>query len=357
MLVSAAMTALIESSPPAEHEDPREVARHAGLRYVSDLSPGIRRLKSGRGFRYVLEEGETVKDPETLTRIRSLVIPPAWISVWISPAPRGHIQATGRDQRGRKQYRYHVKWREVRDSTKYGRLAELGRTLPLIRDRVQTDLAMRGLPREKVLALLIELLDRTRIRIGNEMYARDNKSYDLTSFRNRHAQVNSTSVVFQFRGKSGKDHNVSLHDRRVAAVIKRCQELPGQHLFQYLDDDGVHQSIRSEDVNEYIRSISGADFTAKDFRTWWGTVIVATALSDITPAETETARKHAVVEAIKLAAEELGNTTAVCRKCYVHPLVIDSYMDGEVISLDSALDGLSAEETGVLEMLERASKE
>ncbi|HEX3244194.1 MAG TPA: DNA topoisomerase IB [Chloroflexota bacterium] len=346
------MTSLSLSAELSGTPDLEDVAESMGLHYVSDREPGIRRLRHRSSFRYVDAEGQPVRDERTLQRIRSLVIPPAWTDVWICSSSRGHIQATGVDARGRKQYRYHDRWREVRDSEKFGHLAAFGRALPAIRAQVQVDIARPGLPRERVIAAVVELLDQSLIRIGNELYARENKSFGLTSFRNRHLTLTGTEIRFQFRGKSGAEHAVKLRDRRVAAVIKRCQELPGQHLFQYLDDEGQRRTIRSEDVNAYLRSITDADVTAKDFRTWWGTVIAAVYLRELGPADSERALKANLKLATEAAAKALGNTIAVCRKCYIHPAIVEAYERGEMIGRRHRRNGMRPEEAAVLWMLE-----
>jgi DNA topoisomerase I len=310
--------------------DPDETAQLAGLRYITDALPGIARRRAGKGFRYITPDGTPVKGAATLARIKALVIPPAWKDVWICPSPRGHIQATGRDERGRKQYIYHQDWREVRDATKYARLAAFGACLPRIRRQVADDLARPGLPHDKVMAAIVELLDRTRIRIGNEAYTRANKSYGLTTMRQRQVEIDGTRIQFEFRGKSGKHHLVELHDRRLARILKRCEELPGYELFQYLDEQGERHPVDAADVNAYLLQISGERFTAKDFRTWGGTVAVATALGAMGPAESETQAAKNITEAIKEAARELGNTPTVCRKAYVHPAILDAYKTGRL---------------------------
>jgi DNA topoisomerase-1 len=307
--------------------DPVQSAKEAGLRYVTDTKPGIRRTRAGRGFRYQNGDGSAVRDAETLARIRSLVIPPAWKDVWICPNPKGHLQATGRDARGRKQSRYHPKWREVRDETKYERTLAFGAALPAIREQVDRDLASPGLTRRKVLAAVVRLMETTHIRVGNEEYARENHSYGLTTMRNRHVNVDGSTVTFKFQGKSGIKHTVDLTDRRLANIIRRCQDIPGYELFQYEDSEG-HHSIDSADVNEYLREISSEDFTAKDFRTWAGTVLACAALRQLEAFDSETQAKKNVVQAIDAVAERLGNTRSVCRKCYVHPAVLDSYLSG-----------------------------
>lgn len=307
--------------------DPVQSAKDAGLRYVTDTQPGIRRIRCGKGFRYAEADGKRVRNPETLGRIKLLVIPPAWEDVWISSSPRGHLQATGRDAKGRKQSRYHPRWREIRDQTKYERMLAFGEALPVIREQVRGDLTLPDMPRRKVLATVVRLMDTTYIRVGNEEYARENHSYGLTTMRNRHVNVEGSNVTFHFQGKSGKKHTVDLNDRRIAEIIRRCQDIPGYELFQYEDDEG-HHAIDSADANEYLREICGQDFTAKDFRTWAGTVLACTALRELEAFESEAQAKRNVVQAIDLVAERLGNTRAVCRKCYIHPVILDCYLSG-----------------------------
>ncbi len=347
-------------SLPEVITDPVESAKAAGLRYVTDLGPGIRRKRAGRGWSYVGRDGKPIRDPATLARIKALGIPPAYTDVWICPNPNGHIQATGRDARGRKQYRYHPRWREVRDETKYGRMMAFGAALPAIRERTNCDLTRPGLPREKVLATVVRLLESTLIRVGNEEYARTNESFGLTTMRDEHVDVEGTTVRFTFRGKSGKEHSIDVRDRRLAAVVKRCQDMPGQELFQYVDDAGSRQTIDSGDVNDYLREITGQDFTAKDFRTWAGTVLAAQALREFEAFDSETQAKRNVVRAIEAVSERLGNTKAVCRKCYVHPAVLDAYLDGSLAhtlrerveaELEEKLSRLKAEEAAVLAFL------
>jgi DNA topoisomerase-1 len=311
--------------------DPVESAKAAGLRYVSDTKPGIRRKRSGKGFHYVDSEGKPVRDKETLARVRSLVIPPAWTGVWICPNPKGHLQATGRDARGRKQSRYHPRWREVRDETKYERMMIFGAALPGIRERVEQDLGLPGLPRPKVLATIVRLMETTLIRVGNEEYARQNGSYGLTTMRNKHVEVDGSTVTFHFQGKSRVQHTVDITDRRLARIVQRCQDIPGYELFQYADKDGTHHSVDSADVNEYLREISGEEFTAKDFRTWAGSVLACEMLWQFEKFESATEAKRNVVQAIKQVAARLGNTPSVCRKCYVHPVVLDCYMSGAML--------------------------
>ncbi len=310
--------------------DPVESARAAGLRYVSDRQPGLRRLKTAKGFRYAGPDGGPVRDQETLARIKSLVIPPAWIDVWISKHPNGHLQATGRDVKGRKQSRYHPRWREVRDETKYERMALFAGALPKIRERVEGDLKLPGLPRHKVLATIIKLMEETHIRVGNTEYARDNGSYGLTTMRNKHVEIHGSKITFDFKGKSGVHHAINLTDKRLAKIIKRCEEIPGYELFQFLDDEGNHHSIDSHDVNEYLREITGEHFTAKDFRTWAGSVLAGEMLRQIGPFTTATQAKKNVVQAITEVAARLGNTPSVCRKCYVHPAVLEAYLSGNM---------------------------
>ena len=334
-------------------------AKEAGLRYVTDETPGIARRKSGSGFRYVGPDGESIRDPKTLARIKKLAIPPAWTDVWICPSPRGHLQATGRDAKGRKQYRYHEKWREIRDENKFDHMLAFSQALPKIRERVDHDLSLRGLPREKVLAAVVRLLEETLIRVGNEEYAHANHSFGLTTLRDRHVTIDGSEVRFSFRGKSGQRHTVELHDRRLAKIVQRCRDLPGQELFQYLDDDGERQTIDSSDVNEYLREITGEHFTAKDFRTWAGAVLCACELRGIETIESETAAKHYIVEAVKNVAERLGNTPAVCRKAYIHPAIFESFLDGRLVPAFACPDDgapitphdLAAEERAVVRLL------
>lgn len=310
--------------------EPEVSARRAGLVYVGDDAPGIRRDRAGKGFSYVGRGGRTVRDPRVLRRIAAIGIPPAWTEVWICPSPRGHIQATGIDGRRRKQYRYHEAWRKTRDRTKFHRMESFGRALPAIRKRVREDLGRDGLPREKVLATAVRLLDATYIRIGNVRYERENNSFGLTTMRDRHVEIASGTIRFEFRGKAGKTHAIDVRDARLARIVKECQEIPGQHLFQYLEDDGTPRPIASEDVNAYLEEVAGDEFTAKDFRTWAGTVIVAQTLRGIGLASSSTEAARNVVRAIEVAAIGLGNTVPVCRASYVHPAVIDGYLDGSL---------------------------
>src|SRR5262245_37487302 len=301
-------------------------ARAASLHYVTDQAPGLRRLRARHGFRYVTAHGSIVRDLGTRRRIRSLAIPPAWTDVWICPSPDGHIQAVGRDRRGRKQYRYHPRWREIRDATKYARMALFAAKLPAIRRRVARDLATPGLSREKVLATVVRLLETSLIRVGNAEYAAANGSFGLTTLSARHVTIDGASLRFEFRGKGGKHHVVDVADRQLARIVGRCQELPGHELFQYLESDGQRRSIGSADVNAYLRDASGEEFTAKDFRTWAGTVLTASYLRDAPSAEANP--KRSVARAIETVAARLGNTATICRKCYVHPGIVDAHLNG-----------------------------
>ena len=338
--------------------DPVESASAAGLNYVTDEGPGIQRKKAGSGFSYFGPDGKRIADPAVLLRIKHLVIPPAWTNVWICPDPRGHLQATGRDARGRKVYLYHPRWREVRDEAKYERLAAFGRALPRIRDRIDADLRRSGIRRERVLATVVKLLEETSIRVGNDEYLRENGSVGLTTMVDDNVEVEGNTLRFEFKGKSGKEHNVELNDRRLARVIKQIEELPGQKLFQYVDEDGVRHAIESSDVNDYIREISGDDFTAKDFRTWNGTVFAMRRLGVCGRPTTKTAGKRTVSAAMKDVARELGNTPAVARRAYVHPVVVNAYLEG-YLDADAGVAetkpdaGLTPEEQCVLRLLER----
>ncbi len=341
---------------------PVEAAKAAGLRYVSDATPGIQRKRAGKHFSYLDLNGKPIRDEEQLKRIRSLGIPPAWTNVWICPNPRGHIQATGRDAKGRKQYRYHPKWREIRDETKYDRMMAFGKALPLIRERVNHDLRLHDLPRTKVLATVVRLLDTTSIRIGNEEYARENGSFGLTTMRDNHVDVEGATVEFHFRGKSGKEHTIDVKDRQLAKIIKRCQALPGHELFKYYDEHKQLHTIESDDVNAYLHEITGQEFTAKDFRTWAGTVTATCALQDLGEYETQTQAKKNIVHAIEVASKHLGNTPTICRKSYVHPEIIDAYLNGSLLkalqrddeqAVIEALKGLHPEEIAVLAFFEQ----
>lgn len=342
--------------------DPVVSARAAGLRYMSDDKPGIRRVRRGAGFSFHTPDGERVRDETEIARIKALAIPPAWTDVWISPSPRGHIQASGRDDKGRKQYRYHDKWREVRDEAKFERMIAFGNALPAIHTRTDEDLRRHGLPREKVLAVVVRLLESTLIRVGNDEYARQNDSFGLTTLHNDHVDTSGSEISFRFRGKSGKDHEVSICDRRLANVVRKLLDLPGQELFQYVDTDGEPHTVSSDDVNSYLRDIAGDDFTAKDFRTWAGTVLAARALNEFGTFDSDVDGRRNVVKAIESVARRLGNTPTICRKCYVHPAVIDAYLDGASADvfrqrveeeLRGPLGDLSPEEAAVLAFLQQ----
>ncbi|PWC48390.1 DNA topoisomerase IB [Azospirillum sp. TSA6c] len=346
---------------------PEQEAACAGLTYSADETPGIRRRRYGKGFRFLWPDGTPVTEEDTLARIRKLAIPPAYKDVWICPDPDGHLQATGRDAKGRKQYRYHQRWTELREGTKFGRMVEFCHALPKLRERVNADLGRRGLPREKVLAAVVRLLETTLIRVGNEAYARENRSYGLTTLRDDHAEIEGTEVRFSFKGKSGKEWNVALKDRRLARVVAACRDVPGDELFQYLDRDGQRHAVTSGDVNAYLREATGADFTAKDFRTWAGTVLAAMALREFESFDSASAAKRNVTRAIEQVATRLGNTPSVCRKSYVHPEVLDAYLEGGLLAslkqeveaeLRDDLAGLSGEEAAVLAFLrERLERE
>lgn len=339
----------------------KQEAHKAGLRYANDTGPGFRRELHKGQFTYQRPNGAAIKDQATSVRIKRLAIPPAWTDVWICPNPEGHIQATGRDARGRKQYRYHPDWRQHRDENKYGRMLNFARALPTIRRAVRRDLQRKGMPREKALATVVRLLEATLIRVGNDEYARANHSYGLTTMHNRHAQVNGSHIRFAFRGKSAKHHEISLRDPKLARIVRRCQDMPGQELFAYEDADGNVQDVRSQDVNDYLRAIAGEDFTAKDFRTWAGTVLAAIALREFEHVDHAAQAKKNIVVAIEAVAKLLGNTPSVCRKSYVHPAILDSYLAGETIAtirqraaqkINRSLARLKPEEAAVLVLLQ-----
>jgi DNA topoisomerase-1 len=340
--------------------DPRDAAESAGLVYTTDEGPGIRRQKAGKGFSYVGADGKRISDADTLKRIRSLAIPPAYTDVWICPDPKGHIQATGRDAKGRKQYRYHPLFREVRESVKFEHVMEFARVLPMIRKKVSEHMSLRGLPRNKVLATTVYLLESTLIRVGNDDYAKQNKSYGLTTLQNRHVKVEGAELRFQFKGKSGKTWKLGIRDRRVAKIVKACQELPGQELLQYIDDSGIGRDVTSADVNAYLKEITGMEVTAKDFRTWAGTVLAAMALHEFEAFDSDAKAKKNVRAAIERVAAKLGNTPTVCRKCYVHPEILNTYLGGSLLleikeeveaELRDDLAGLKPEEAAVMGLL------
>lgn len=326
--------------------------RAARLRYVSDNTPGIERVKNGRGFKFV-RRGKVVRDAKTLRRIRALVIPPAWRDVWICPHANGHIQCTGRDERGRKQYLYHARWEEKRDEAKYDHMREFAAALPKIRKAVRRDLAAKGMTKQKVAAVVVKLLEESQIRVGNDEYAKQNGSFGLTTLQDRHAKIRSGKVQFRFRGKSGQWHDIGVENARLAKLVRACQDLPGQQLFQYLDDDGKARGITSTDINAYLHDVAGDGFTAKDFRTWAGTVQAAKALCKRGCEKAEKAIKSAIVEAVREVAATLGNTVAVCRKCYIHPKIFDAYQAGKVLPVRGkrSRGGLSAEERAVLQLI------
>ncbi|MTE00321.1 DNA topoisomerase IB [Paracoccus sp. YIM 132242] len=343
--------------------DPRDAAKEAGLVYVNDDMPGITRKRSGKGFSYRGPDGKPVTDKAERARLASLAIPPAYTDVWICPDPRGHIQATGRDDKGRKQYRYHPDFRAVRDSAKYDHMLDFAHALPQIRERVDQDMSRRGMPAEKVLATVVHLLENTMIRVGNLDYARQNKSHGLTTLRDRHVKIDGNEIRFRFKGKSGKEWNLGLKDRRVARIVRAAQDIPGQHLFQYLDENGERQKVTSTEVNAYLREISGRNVTAKDFRTWTGTVLAALALMEYESCDSPAAAKRNIREAIERVAARLGNTPTICRKCYIHPQVIDSYLADDLklelqeeIAEDLQQPGLRPEERQVLEFLKKRLK-
>jgi DNA topoisomerase-1 len=342
--------------------EPAAAAESAGLVHVHDRQPGISRRKAGAGFVYVGPGGDRIRDDKTLRRIRKLAVPPAWTDVWIVASPRGHLQATGRDAKGRKQYRYHPRFRETMESTKYEHMIEFAESLPRIRRIVKEHLALSGMPREKVLATVVHLLETTLIRVGNDSYAKENNSYGLTTLRNKHVSVNGSELKFHFKGKSGRTWKLRLKDRRVAKVVRACQELPGQELFQYVDETGELRDVISSDVNAYLKEITGRDITAKDFRTWCGTVLAALALREFQSFDSKAAQKKAVKTAIEHVAARLGNTPTICRKCYIHPEVLQAHAEGQLLfeikrqveqELRSELSGLDPEEAAVLAFLQR----
>jgi DNA topoisomerase I len=354
-MTAATSSAEVVPCPPAES------ARAAGLRYTTDARPGIRRVRRGRAFTYVDADGKRVRAAAELARIRALVIPPAWVDVWICPDPRGHLQATGRDARGRKQYRYHPKWRLVRDETKYDRVLGFAKALPVIRRTTLDHLRRQGLPREKVLATVVQLLEKTLIRVGNDEYARSNRSYGLTTMRDSHVEVKGPRLRFSFRGKSGIDHEIDLTDRRLARIVKQCRDLPGYELFQYVDENGDRQTVGSEEVNAYLKDITGQDLTSKDFRTWAGTVLAAQLLREFEAFTSNAQARRNILAAVEMVAKRLGNTKAVCRKCYIHPAVFDAYLDGSMMAtieqraskVSRAVDRLTSGEAAVLRLLKR----
>lgn len=337
--------------------DPVESAQKAGLQYVTDSEPGIQRKGAGKGFKYIGVDGKTIRERELLNRIKSLVIPPAWKNVWICPLPNGHLQATGFDAKGRKQYRYHPDWAKVRSVTKFNRMILFSEALPIIRQKTGKDLALPGLPKEKVLATVVLLLENTLIRVGNVEYAQENKSFGLTTMRNRHVDISGAKIKFHFRGKSGVEHDIELSDRRLAKIVKRCRDIPGYELFQYLDESNQRQTVKSDDVNTYLKEITGEDFTAKDFRTWAGTVLAAIELKELEPFNSQTEAKKNVTAIIKNVAKQLGNRPATCRKYYVHPAILDAYLEEKLVAVmekceHKSIEGLEPEEAAVVSLLE-----
>lgn len=341
--------------------DPIDSVKLIGLRYITDDIPGIQRRRLKKGFRYIDADGSRIRSTAEIERIESLKIPPAWKEVWICPFSNGHLQATGRDAKGRKQYRYHAQWRHMRNQTKFTRMIAFSEVLPQIRERVAQDLKLRGLPKEKVLATVLQFMELTQIRVGNEEYAKTNRSFGMTTLRDRHVDVSGSKIRFQFRGKSGVEHDIEISDLRLARIIKNCQDIPGQNLFQYFDEEGQRQSIDSGDVNDYLREITGQDFTAKDFRTWSGTILASLELYDIGVAESATATKKAITQAVKGVAQQLGNRPATCRKYYIHPAIFETYQMGffhdvmtQQLEQDQTLPrGLRCEEVAVVTILKR----
>lgn len=356
--IKVSVTATEPVTPPTA--ELAGAVEQAKLRYVSDLEPGLGRKRVGKGFSYLGLDGKRITDKETRKRLESLVIPPAWQDVWICPDEHGHIQATGRDERGRKQYLYHPEWHRVRDTAKFDRMLGFGKLLPRIRRRVQKDLSLPGLPKDKVLAAVVKLLETTLIRVGNTTYAKENGSYGLTTIRKKHAHVSGQTVTFDFTGKSGKEWDIELKDKKIAKIVQKCEELPGYELFKYFDEAGELQDLESGDVNTYLKDVTGEDISAKDFRTWAGTVLATFTLTGLEPSQTKTQATKNVTAAIKEVSQKLGNTPAVCRRSYVHPDVIDCYLDGSLMGLaevreavsSSLAKGLRIEEMAVLRFLE-----
>src|SRR6266576_64440 len=340
--------------------NPELAAKQAQLRYGDDSAPGITRHKARNGFDYRLPDSAVVRDIDTLKRIRSLAIPPAWTNVWICLHSNGHLQATGRDARGRKQYRYHSRWREVRDEAKYNKLLIFTQVLPQLRARVEEDLKRPGLQRERVLAAIVRLMELTFFRVGNSEYAKANESFGLTTLRDRHVAIEGSRIHISFRGKSGKHHETDINDRRLARIVKSCRDLPGYELFQYMDAEGQRHTVGSAEVNEYLREITGEEITAKDFRTWAGTQLAAEALRQFEGVGSENKRKKAIVRAVEKVARHLGNTPTICRRCYIHPAVLEGYFEGTMLQtladntrkyLAANIEGMSAEEAAVAAFL------
>lgn len=345
---------------------PQDIAAEIGLRYVNDSKPGFTRKPSGKHFDYFDKDGKKITDEKIISRIQSIGIPPAYKDVWISPTANGHIQATGKDARGRKQYRYHTKWRSTRDENKFDHILHFGDVLPKIRQQVEADLKLSGLPKNKVLACVITLMEKTLIRVGNAEYAKNNQSYGLTTLRRKHIKVIGAKISFEFTGKSGKNWNLSVNDRRIATIVNKCADIPGHELFKYIEEDGSKKDVTSSDVNTYLKEISGENFTAKDFRTWSGTILAALALTEFEKYDSEAQAKKNVVRAIEHVAKQLGNTPAICRKCYIHPLILESYLSGDLANafgkeidqkMKADYEVLTAEEIMVLAFLKKRLKE
>lgn len=346
------------------HTDPSKSAAWAGLRYTSDARPGYSRQKAGKGFYFTDEHGERITEEKKLERLKSLVIPPAWTDVWICKSPKGHLQVTGRDEKGRKQYIYHPQWQQARNLTKFGRMIEFGHALPKLREQLENDISSRKLDRRKVTALVLTILDNALIRIGNRHYAKENASYGLTTLRDKHVKINGSSITFAFRGKKGVDQEIDLKDRRLARLVKKCKDIPGYDLFQYYDENGERQTLESGDVNEYLREVTAYDFSAKDFRTWGGTVRMVECLEQVIDEQPDLTKDKSVREAVKMVAKGLGNTPSVCSKYYIHPEVINMFREDRLMTYlrkhnatSSGTDGLSQMEVFVLKMLERLAKE
>jgi DNA topoisomerase I len=348
-----------------ESTDNIQSARSAGLVYVTDQMPGLRRERRGRGFRYVDPRGRVLKRRAEVDRIAKLAIPPAWKDVWICPNPKGHLQACGRDARGRKQYRYHPGWRQFRDEVKYDQMLAFAMALPVLRRQIAKDLSLPGLPRRKVIAAVVQLLEKTLIRVGNDEYARDNDSYGLTTMRNKHVRVSRSTLRFRFKGKGGKSHDIAFNDVRLARIVRRCQDLPGHELFGYVGDDGKVQDIGSSDVNDYLREVTGQDFTAKSFRTWAATVLAACAFQEMPDCKSKTQAKRNVSKAVEAVAGLLGNTPTICRKSYIHPAIVDAYSEGtlprtrrsrKLKPVSSPLVDFQRMETAVLSWLQRLQR-
>ncbi|MCC9138004.1 DNA topoisomerase IB [Pontibacter silvestris] len=346
------------------YADPSKSAEWAGLRYTSDSSPGYTRKKAGKVFYYVDKKGERISDEKTLERIKALVIPPAWTDVWICKSPKGHLQATGRDDKGRKQYLYHPEWQQARSLTKFGRMISFGKHLPQLRERIQQDITSRSLDRRKVTAVVLSIMDNALIRVGNRTYAKENKSYGLTTLRDKHVKIEGSKIKFTFKGKKGVEHEIDLKDRRLARLVKKCKDIPGYDLFQYYDEEGQRHTLESGDVNDYLREVTEEDFSAKDFRTWGGTVRMVECLENVLDEDPELNKEKSIKKAVKEVAKGLGNTPSVCSKYYIHPEVVNLFREDRLIeylerhnATTSQSGHLTATEELVLKMLERVAKE